>query len=114
MYLLLTLLPILFFATPITSAPLTLAQGTNIVEIHQITNLYAIALDQHQLGLLPLIFTPDVVVDFNVPGRPIINGISDLSEQIRGMCFFLDLLLTGFPLLDYAFRYTCVLEGALN
>ena len=93
-------LPLLLFTTPITSAPLTLVQATSIVEIQQVTNLYALALDQHQLGFLPQVFTQDVVVDFNVPGRGAIRGLQALSEQIRGTLFPRDSCLTTvFPFL---------------
>ena len=62
------------------TAPFSTQDAINVLEIQQMINLYATAADQQRLDLLPQIFTPDVIVNFNTPGVPILRGLPALTS----------------------------------
>ena len=62
------------------TAPFSTQDAINVLEIQQMINLYATAADQQRLDLLPQIFTPDVTVNFNTPGVPILHGLPAVTS----------------------------------
>ena len=64
--------------------PFSARDAANVVEIQQVINLFALAVDQHRYDLFPQVFTPDVTVNFNTPGIPIIHGLDALTQHIPG------------------------------
>ena len=62
------------------TAPFSTQDAIDVLEIQQMINLYATAADQHRFDLLPQIFTPDVTVDFNTPGVPILRGLPAVTS----------------------------------
>ena len=62
------------------TAPFSTQDAIDVLEIQQMINLYATAADQQRLDLLPQIFTPDVTVDFNTPGVPILHGLPAVTR----------------------------------
>ena len=62
------------------------------LRIQQIINLQAIAVDLKQFNLFPQIYTPDVTVNYNNPGVPILHGLDALidfiSKSLRDMASY--------------------------
>ena len=79
--LVLGLLPSLYtIATGQLAAPFSTQDAIDVLEIQQMINLYATAADQKRFDLLPQIFTPDVTVDFNTPGVPLLRGLPAVTN----------------------------------
>ena len=70
-------------ATTRLEMPLSTEQALDVVEIQQVVNLFAIAVDQHRLELLPQILTPDIVADFGLPDGTILRGLDAVSQNLR-------------------------------
>ena len=62
------------------SMPLSPQDAVDLPEFQQVINLFPIAADQKRFNLLPQIFTPDVTVNFNAPGVPILRGLDAVTE----------------------------------
>ena len=62
------------------TSPFSAQDATDTVAIQQTINLYATAADQKRFDLLAQIFTPDVTVDFNSPGVPILHGLDAVTR----------------------------------
>ena len=54
-----------------------------VVEIQQVINLFAVAVDQHRWDLLSQVFQPDVTADFNVPDSPVVHGLESVIQLLR-------------------------------
>lgn len=61
---------------------LNVEQAVDVVEIQQTLNLFAIAVNQHQLGLLPEVFTTDVTTNFDIPGGDIQTGLDAVTRLL--------------------------------
>ncbi|KAL9133718.1 MAG: hypothetical protein Q9175_005100 [Cornicularia normoerica] len=61
---------------------LTIEQAVDVVEIQQTLNLFAIAVDQHRLELLPQVFTADVIANFSIPGGTIQHGLDAVTQLL--------------------------------
>ncbi|CAF9914420.1 MAG: hypothetical protein HETSPECPRED_001976 [Heterodermia speciosa] len=57
--------------------------ATTIVEIQNLINLFAVAVDQHRWDLLAQVFEPDVTADFNVPDAPVAHGLDAVIQLLR-------------------------------
>ena len=64
--------------SPLSSSQAAIAT----VAIQQIINLQATAVDQRRFDLLSQVFTPDVTVNFNNPGMPILHGLDAVTAFI--------------------------------
>lgn len=62
---------------------LSTQQAVSIVEIQQVINFFAIAVDQKRWDLLSQVFDPDVTANFNVPGSPVLHGLPAIVELLR-------------------------------
>ena len=62
------------------TAPFSTQDAIDVLEIQQMINLYATAADQQRFDLLPQIFTPDVTVNFNTPGVPLLRGLPAVTR----------------------------------
>lgn len=62
------------------SRPFSTQDATDTIAVQQVINLYPIAADQKRFELLSQIFTPDVTVNFNTPGVPIVHGLVSLAD----------------------------------
>lgn len=58
-------------------------EATNVVQIQQVLNLFAIAVDQHRWDLLSQVFTPDIMANFNVPGSPVLRGLDAVIQLLK-------------------------------
>ena len=70
-------------ASPQVEMPFSNEQATDVVEIQQVVNLFAIAVDQHRLELLPQIFTASIVADFGLPDGTILRGLDAVTQNLR-------------------------------
>ena len=61
------------------SRPFTAQDATDTIAIQQVVNFYPIAADQKRYDLLPQIFTPDVTINFNNPGVPVLHGLDSVT-----------------------------------
>ena len=64
-------------------APLSNQEAVSVVEIQQVINLFAVAVDQHRWDLLSQVFLPDVTADFKIPDTPIAHGIDAVIQLLR-------------------------------
>ena len=62
--------------------PLSTEQAVDVVEIQQAVNLFAIAVDQHRLGLLPQVFTSSIVANFSLPDGTILRGLNAVTQNL--------------------------------
>ena len=69
-------------ATILPEMNLNVEQAVDVVNIQQTLNLFAIAVDQHQLGLLPEVFTTDVTANFSIPGGAIQIGLDAVTQLL--------------------------------
>ena len=67
----------------VAMAPLGAIRAADIVEIQQVTSLFAIAVDQQVYNLLPDVFTQDVTVNFNVPDGQILHGLDAVDHFLK-------------------------------
>ena len=75
----LVLLSVSSIAQPL-SRPFSAQDATDTIAIQQVINLYSIAADQKRFDLLAQVFTPDVTVNFNTAGVPILHGLVSLAD----------------------------------
>lgn len=54
--------------------------AADIADIRQTTNLFAIAVDQHNLDLLSQVFTNDVTANFNLPSGEVLHSLSAVQQ----------------------------------
>ena len=66
---------------PLT-APLSTQDATETVAIQQVLNAFAVALDQRRFDLFDHIFTPDVVVNLNIRGLPVLRNLNDVAAYM--------------------------------
>ena len=78
-----------FLLANLTTASEGLATGAlsnthpaSIVEIQQTIDLFAIAVDQHRLNLIPSIFTENVTANLAAPGATDLRGIQALTQVL--------------------------------
>ena len=64
-------------------APLSNQEAVIVVEIQQVINLFAVAVDQHRWDLLSQVFLPDATVDFKIPDSPVAHGIDAVVQLLR-------------------------------
>ena len=62
------------------SRPFSGQDAIDTIAIQQVINLYSIAADQKRFELLAQIFTPDVTINFNTPGVPILRGLVSVAD----------------------------------
>ena len=71
---------------PIVNVLYTMAmtnqQAVDVVEIQQVVNLFAIAIDQYRLELLPQIFSSDVAANFSVPSGMVQSGLDEVTQLL--------------------------------
>ena len=75
----LVLLSVFAIAQPL-SRPFSAQDATDTIAIQQVINLYSIAADQKRFELLSQVFTPDVTINFNTPGVPILHGLVSVTD----------------------------------
>ena len=56
--------------------------AVDVVKIQQVVNLFALAVDQHRLELLPQIFSSDVIANFSVPDGSVQNGLDEVTQLL--------------------------------
>ena len=61
------------------SRPLSPQDAVDTVEIQQTLNYYGLVVDLRRFDLLQYVFTPDVTVNFNTPGLPILHGLNAVT-----------------------------------
>lgn len=68
--------------TQLDIMPFSTEQATDVVEIQQVVNLFAIAVEQHRNTLLPRIFTSDISFESNLPDRTILRGLLEVTQYV--------------------------------
>ena len=63
-----------------TNSSLDGARVSDILEIKQTMNLFAILVDRHQYSELSQVFTPDVVADLGTPSSNNLSGLSTITD----------------------------------
>ena len=78
-------LPLLYSASALglPSLPLSNQDAVSVVEIQQVINIFAVAVDQHRWDLLSQVFHPDITADFNVPDSPVVRGLDAVIQLLR-------------------------------
>ena len=66
---------------PLT-APLSTQDATDTVAIQQVLNAFAVALDQRRFDLFDHVFTPDVTVNLNIRGFPVLHNLNDVAAYM--------------------------------
>ena len=78
-------LPLLDFASAIGLPIVSLSsqEAVIVVEIQQVVDLFAVAVDQHRWDLLSQVFQPDVTADFSIPDSPVLHGLDSVIQLLR-------------------------------